>query len=276
MASRFAIVLAVFLVAAGCVQFTPEYMGGTEYEKARFLYERGLLDLAKEKADSVAEGEPHYKEARELAREIDVLSRRLASRHQEIAEEYLAAGIPAVAVKEFEIALGYDPGNEAIYKKLAEARKSMAAGMGVPSGGDEAEDKGDDASGGLSFGKGPGGEKARARYERGRELFGSGEYRLAAEEFYAVLEVDPDNREARAYLNLAEAELERALELHMKRGISYFQKEEMDLAIKEWDRVLELDPGNTEASEYKSRAEAVLKRWKKIRDKQNPREGKAD
>ena len=41
------------------------------------------------------------------------------------------------------------------------------------------------------------------------------------------------------------------------------------MAIKEWEAVLELDPSNKVAADYKDRAEVIMERLKRIREKQS-------
>jgi len=56
-------------------------------------------------------------------------------------------------------------------------------------------------------------------------------------------------------------------EEHLKKGIVYFQSEDLKGAIRMWEAALELDPGNKTAADYKKRAEMVLQRLNEIRAK---------
>lgn len=67
---------------------------------------------------------------------------------------------------------------------------------------------------------------------------------------------------------LVEAEVQERI----KRGIAQFQLEDLDGAIAEWGRALELDPGNTVALDYRRKAQGMLKRIEEIRE-ESRREG---
>lgn len=69
---------------------------------------------------------------------------------------------------------------------------------------------------------------------------------------------------------MSERERGIASEEHLKKGIGYFQSEDLEGAIKMWEAAIELDPGNKTAAEYKKRAETVLRRLNEIRT-QTPR-----
>jgi len=66
----------------------------------------------------------------------------------------------------------------------------------------------------------------------------------------------------------AKKERDKAVDIRFRKGIAYFQSEEMEMAIKEWEAVLELDPSNKVAADYKYRAEVIMERLKRIREKQ--------
>ena len=80
---------------------------------------------------------------------------------------------------------------------------------------------------------------------------------LAAFEQAALLE--PQNAEARKNLEETQDELKKAITAHLNEGIKHFNQEALEDAIAEWNKVLELDPSNRQASEYKERASAMLK-----------------
>ncbi len=70
---------------------------------------------------------------------------------------------------------------------------------------------------------------------------------------------------------MSERERAASSEEHLKKGIARFQAEDLEGAIRMWDAALALDPGNRTAAEYRSRAEAILKRLDEIRAKDGAR-----
>lgn len=57
---------------------------------------------------------------------------------------------------------------------------------------------------------------------------------------------------------------------HLKKGIGYFQSEDLEGAIRMWEAAVELDPGNGTAAEYRERAETILRRLNEIRNQTGP------
>ncbi|MFQ5354564.1 MAG: tetratricopeptide repeat protein, partial [Thermodesulfobacteriota bacterium] len=111
-------------------------------------------------------------------------------------------------------------------------------------------------------------KKAERHYVKGKLYFVSGKYNKAIKHFTAALKAVPDYKDAEVFLNLARLERQGFIDFHINKGVTLFQKEELELAIKEWNRVLAVDPGNTEAAEYKKRAEAIEVKVKEIQDTQ--------
>ena len=66
--------------------------------------------------------------------------------------------------------------------------------------------------------------------------------------------------------------LEAEVQERIKRGIARFQLEDLDGAIAEWGRALDLDPDNTVALDYRRKAQGMLKRIEEIRE-ESRREG---
>ncbi|HWP34860.1 MAG TPA: hypothetical protein VNM66_04610, partial [Thermodesulfobacteriota bacterium] len=61
---------------------------------------------------------------------------------------------------------------------------------------------------------------------------------------------------------LRDAEVEERI----KQGIAKFQREDLEGAIEEWTRALELDPDNTVALDYRKKAQGMLRRIEEIRE----------
>lgn len=259
---------AVFSFAfffVGCVG--PDYVLGTDYRQAEILYERGVIPQARDKAADVGKEDPDYARAQKLLKDIDALSLILSREHMEMAEAYEKAGILKKALQEYNLALSINPSNKWARKKLLLLGKiSTGENPGEPSTGlEEIRKKIRKAK---KSEEGP--EKKAARhYVKGKLYFVSGKYNKAIKHFSAALADVPDYKDAEVFLNLVRLKRKNYIDFHMKKGVTLFQKEELELAIKEWNGVLAMDPGNKEAAEYKKRAEAIEVKVKKIKDTQD-------
>ncbi len=107
---------------------------------------------------------------------------------------------------------------------------------------------------------------AAAYYGRGLLHLESKEYIKSIDDFTALLELRSPFRDTQKLLSRAKKERDLIIDFHLKKGIEHFQKEEMEDAIKEWDKVLELSPGNKAALDYKYRAMTILERLKVIKE----------
>ncbi len=87
----------------------------------------------------------------------------------------------------------------------------------------------------------------------------AGQLKKAIASFEKALEVEPGNAEAARYLAETENELDDLIQSHFNKGIAYFNQDALEDAIREWDKVLELDPSHQKAAEYKDRAQQRLK-----------------
>jgi len=267
------IVAALGLVLGGCVGVGPDYLLANDYRQAEILFEEGFIPQAREKAEAVGKQDPDYERSRVLLKDINALAMKLSREHMEMAEAYEKAGILKKAIREYGIALRYNPSNNWGRKKLAILGK-------IPTG-----DKPGEAKPGLEemkkeIRKAKKDEavpetKAARHYVKGKLYFVSGKYNKAIKHFKAALKDMPDYKDADVFLRLARLERKHFIDFHTKQGVTLFQKEELEKAVKEWDRVLAIDPKNAEAADYKKRAEAIEKKVKKIKDKQNGKQESA-
>ncbi len=86
----------------------------------------------------------------------------------------------------------------------------------------------------------------------------AGKLKKAIAAFRQALKLEPKNTEAANQLQETQNELNALIDLHLKQGIKYFTQENLQDAISEWNIVLELDPSNKEAADYKERAQRKL------------------
>ena len=91
--------------------------------------------------------------------------------------------------------------------------------------------------------------------KRGSDFLKKGMNDEAALEFKKVLRDDPNNAEAKAYLDKlagrAENEaLGNQVKAVLRKGLELYQQEKIDEAVAVWEESLKLDPGNTQARSY--------------------------
>lgn len=268
--------IALFAFMAGCVQMSSRYAQGTEYDRAVMLYESGRLSDARERAKKIPKDDPNYKASRKLLQDINSISMQLSRRHMEMAEDYERAGILAKAAAEYGDALRHNPANILAKRKLELITEAMRSGEAPPkpktaAGSPVRAEKKSAAAAAVKrmiVKEDAPEDLANLHYLKGKIYLESSAYHRAIEEFTAALRIVPSYMNAKALLEKAVSERDKAVEKHLRSGIAYFQSEEMELAIKEWDAVLDLDPSNRVAADYKYRAEVIMERFERIRENQ--------
>lgn len=268
------LIIAALIALTGCVQLAPDhlkveltrdYFKGSTYTRAELFYKAGYLVEARELAELVSRDDPDYKAAQKLKTDISSVLEDISIRHTELGEDYENAAIFPAALREYGEALKLNPSNHTARARIKELREYIDEGKrpaqpAAPQTAKKAEKNDDNDD--PSF-------IANMHYNKGRIYLSSGTYNKAMDEFNLVLKYVPNHVEAKKLLEKAKAERENSVSAHLKKGIAYFEAEQMELAIKEWDVVLELDPDNKTAADYRSRADAILKSLKKIREKQS-------
>ncbi len=261
------LVVLASVLFSGCAGTGTDYVLGTDYRQAEILYERGAISQARDKAGDIVETDPAYSRAQKLLKDINRLALKLSTEHVELAEAYEKAGILHKALKEYDTALRINPSNKWARKKHTLLNKILSSenpGQPLP-GLEEIRKKIRKAK---KRDVGPE-KKAGHHYVKGKLYFISGKYNKAIKHFTEALKIVPDYKDAELFLNLARLERKNFIDRHIKEGVTLFQKEELALAIREWKKVLAVDPANTEAADYKKRAEAIEKKVKKIKDTQD-------
>ena len=77
-------------------------------------------------------------------------------------------------------------------------------------------------------------------------------------------ELEPNNHYIGRELESARDEMKKLITSHLNEGIKLFNQEALEEAIQEWDKVLELDPANKQAANYREQAEKRLNALKAI------------
>ena len=102
-------------------------------------------------------------------------------------------------------------------------------------------------------------KKVKESYERGIKHYKRGEFLKAGEAFNAALEIEPEHKEAKKYLELIGKRLEEIVnkgefktvaELYYAQGTVFYIKGEWAKAISQWENALKIDPSNKEISEF--------------------------
>lgn len=253
------------MLLTGCVVFTPEYVKGSDYERAKLLYESGYLFESRVMAEKVSKDHPSYGAARTLLKDIQKVFLDIAREHMEMGEDYERAGIIPSAVSEYKKSLKYNP-----YNLLVKRRITMLV-EGAPVTGKVIASKKSKPNGARkTFAKKvvDQEELANEHYMKGKLYLESRAYHKAIQEFSSVMDILPSFMDTKELLDKAMNERDDTVDFHFKRGINYFQREEIGLAIREWNIVLDLDPENKDAEDYKKRAMLIMERLQKIKERQ--------
>ncbi len=109
--------------------------------------------------------------------------------------------------------------------------------------------------------------KIKAMLEHGKALYNAGEYLKAAKEFASVLEIDPENEEAKKLLDETNRALKKqteafSLEIQIRhqKAITYYTQGQYELAIKEWQELLKKQPDFEPAKEGIKKAKEALQK----------------
>jgi len=105
----------------------------------------------------------------------------------------------------------------------------------------------------------------KSHFEQAMMLFEKEDYLLAKKEFEACLQFKNDSQQCHDYAAKSE---DMYKELHYNRGASYFGKEQLSEAIKEWELVQAVDPGYKKVEDNINKAKALLKRLEEIKKAQ--------
>jgi len=94
--------------------------------------------------------------------------------------------------------------------------------------------------------------------KQGLQLFKNGEYQRALKAFNQILEKDPEHVIARSYIDECQQKINKRIAELFSSGMRFYTGGDYEAAIREWDRVLVIDPNHVSAIEYKIKAEERL------------------
>lgn len=186
--------------------------------------------------------------------------------------QWIAAGEYGRALESLEAALARDAGDAQARALLVLASLSHAQVLGGESRWTEAQAVLEKAA---AAAPGDPGVQAKLReaekrvgveqiYQNGLRAAQMGEPEKAYSAFQKVLELDPGNGPAKEGL----AQVKRdAMEVHSKRALAAFRRQELDVAISEWDQVLAIDPENELAKLRRAEAVDLKARFEQLQKK---------
>jgi len=96
----------------------------------------------------------------------------------------------------------------------------------------------------------------------GSSLLAAGDKDRAYDAFLQCWKADAANQQARAQVESLRPELVR---IHDRAAREAFRKQDLDTSIKEWDRVIQLDPGNDVARLERQRSIELKKHFEEVK-----------
>jgi tetratricopeptide (TPR) repeat protein len=166
---------------------------------------------------------------REQERRIQQIFLNRIAGHVSAAEKFRAEGALPQALDELKAALEYDPTNTAVAETLAVVGREILR---------QEETRTQTA------------EKAaliNQHFRLGLGYYSKDDYVLARAEWRNVLDLDPENAQAREYLQKTEAKLKAQADGHRARAMELERTGQLAAALGEWNLVRTLDPSSTEA-----------------------------
>ena len=102
-------------------------------------------------------------------------------------------------------------------------------------------------------------KKVKDNYEKGIGHYKQGEFLRANEAFNAVLEIEPEHKQAKKYLGLigkrfedivSKGQFKTVSELYYTQGAMFYINGEWGKAVSQWESAIKIDPLNEELSEF--------------------------
>lgn len=194
------------------------------------LKEQRDYDRARRRYDQVLQLDPENQQATQGIADLETAQRVSFRSVLSRARSYLAQDRLSDAEREFSRVLATDPRNR-------EARR------------------------GLNTIKQ---KRIEAVFEKGKEAFEDSNYFEAIRVFLDVLKMDEDHDQAKEYLARTRRLLEPEAERLFRFGLQLYMREDYRAALREWDKVLLIEPSNQDTMEYRNRAEQKLKALERL------------
>ncbi len=97
--------------------------------------------------------------------------------------------------------------------------------------------------------------------KEGIKLYGQEKYNEAYQVF---LQIDPTYENVQTMIIRTRQKLNKLAEIHHKKGVEYYLKEKLEMAIKEWEQALEYNPTLKSTLDYLNKTQDILNQIKKI------------
>jgi len=152
--------------------------------------------------------------------------------HTERARNFQAKNQVEEARKEYEMILTYDAKNSFALNRL-EAFKVRKASLDL--------------------------------FDKGKTLFDQGNYFGALTIFLDFVQREPNNKDAKTYIDRSRGMLQSSVERQFKTGLQLYVKENYKAALEVWDKVLIIAPDHQTTLEYSKRAKEKLEALEKLR-----------
>jgi len=108
-------------------------------------------------------------------------------------------------------------------------------------------------------------ENLNEMYANGEKAYRKGDLITAYRLFKRVDNEEPGYRNTTNYLSTIKSKLEGNINTYYNNGVTYYEQDNFEAAIAEWDKVLLIDPDHQKAREYRERAVAKLELQKTLR-----------
>jgi tetratricopeptide (TPR) repeat protein len=100
-----------------------------------------------------------------------------------------------------------------------------------------------------------------ANYALGKQLLDKGD---AAKAVNYLKAADPSYQDTEQLLSTAQARMRALAETHYRSGVKHFINEDLERAVKAWERALSLNPNHPKARQDMENARRLIKKWKAI------------
>ena len=94
--------------------------------------------------------------------------------------------------------------------------------------------------------------------QTGTAQLNNGDVNQAIASFKKALKANPKHAKAAQQLQQAEQKKADLIDEHLRRGIAYFNGDQLEQAMQEWKQVLALDADHAKALDYKQRTQVRL------------------
>jgi tetratricopeptide (TPR) repeat protein len=202
-------------------------------QAANRAFDRGEYSQAAELCQQIFTVSPRHEEAKALLQRIDQINTKRADEFVRRGMDYFEAREWNRAVAEFDKALNHNPKNLMAQQKRQEALSQS---------------------------------NIQQLLDQAQAYFNQNQFLQAVEFYKTILARDPNNAVARTRLDECQRQLAVQVEKYFERGLRLFALDDYEAAIREWDKVLNIDPAHKQSLEYKQRAQQQLETLRKLRE----------